>query len=69
MDPYTVIEHPLSTEKSIRLMESENKLVFAVNKKATKTDVKKAAERTGITRECDVKKTVENILGIIKEKT
>ncbi|MBP1661794.1 MAG: hypothetical protein H6P94_43, partial [Thermoplasmatales archaeon] len=34
-----------------------------------KTDVLKAAERTGITRECDVKKTVENILGIIKEKT
>ena len=44
MDPYTVIEHPLSTEKSIRLMESENKLVFVVNKKATKSDVKKAIE-------------------------
>jgi hypothetical protein len=34
-----------------------------------KTDVKKAAEKTGIIRECDVGKTVENILGIIKEKT
>jgi uncharacterized protein (TIGR00661 family) len=34
-----------------------------------KTDAKKAAEKTGITRDCDVKKTVENILGIIKENT
>ena len=44
MDPYTVIKNPLSTEKSIRLMESENKLVFVVHKKATKSDVKKAIE-------------------------
>ncbi len=33
-----------------------------------KSDVKIAAEKTGITRECDVKKTVENILSIIIEK-
>jgi uncharacterized protein (TIGR00661 family) len=34
-----------------------------------KSDVKKAAEKTGITRECDVKKTLENILGVITENT
>ncbi len=34
-----------------------------------KSDVKIAAEKTGIIRECDVKKTVENILSIIIEKT
>jgi large subunit ribosomal protein L23 len=39
-----VIKYPLSTEKSIRLMESENKLIFVVDKKATKMDVKKAIE-------------------------
>ena len=44
MDPYAVIKNPLSTEKSIRLMESENKLVFVVHKKATKADVKNAIE-------------------------
>ena len=44
MDPYSIIKHPLSTEKSIRLMESENKLVFVVNKKATKQEIKKAVE-------------------------
>ncbi|MBW2978126.1 50S ribosomal protein L23 [Candidatus Woesearchaeota archaeon] len=45
MDPYKVIKYPLSTEKSIRLMESENKLIFVVDKKATKQDIKKAAEK------------------------
>ena len=44
MDPYSIIKHPLSTEKSIRLMESENKLIFVVNKKATKQEIKKAIE-------------------------
>ncbi len=34
-----------------------------------KTDVKIAAQKTGITRECDVKKTLENILTVIKEHT
>jgi len=45
MDPYKVIKYPLSTEKSIRLMESENKLIFIVDKKATKQDVKNAVEK------------------------
>ena len=35
---------PLSTEKSIRLMESENKLVFLVDVKASKEDIKKEIE-------------------------
>lgn len=45
MEAYTVIKYPLSTEKSIRLMESENKLVFVVNKKSTKKEIKKAIEQ------------------------
>ncbi len=44
MDPYKIIKHPVSTEKSIRLMESENKLMFVVDEKATKLDIKKAIE-------------------------
>jgi large subunit ribosomal protein L23 len=39
-----VIKHPMTTEKSIRLLESENKLVFIVERKATKQDIKKAVE-------------------------
>jgi hypothetical protein len=34
-----------------------------------KSDVKIAGEKSGITRKCDVKTTVENILSIIMEKT
>lgn len=44
MENHIVLKHPLATEKSIRLMESENKLVFVVDKKATKQDIKKAVE-------------------------
>ncbi len=39
-----IIKYPLATEKSIRLMESENKLVFVVDKRATKPEIKQAIE-------------------------
>jgi large subunit ribosomal protein L23 len=45
MDPYEIILHPLMTESSSLMVEKENKLVFAVNVKATKPDVKKAVEK------------------------
>ena len=41
MDIYNIIKYPLSSEKSIRLMESENKLIFVVRKKASKKEIKK----------------------------
>ncbi len=44
MEPYKAIKYPLSTEKSIRLMESENKLIFVVDRKAKKADIKKSIE-------------------------
>jgi ribosomal protein uL23 len=44
MDPYQIVKYPLSTEKSIRLMEAENKLIFVVDLKATKPEIKKAVE-------------------------
>ena len=40
-----IIKHPLATEKSIRLMESENKLVFVVDRSATKQQIKAEIER------------------------
>lgn len=40
----TIIKHPLSTEKNIRLLEAENKLVFEVARTATRTQIKKAVE-------------------------
>jgi large subunit ribosomal protein L23 len=45
MEPTSVIKYPVSTEKAIRLMESENKIVFRVEIKSTKTDIKTAVEK------------------------
>ena len=39
-----IIKNPLSTEKSIRLLNQENKLVFVVERKATKPEIKKEIE-------------------------
>lgn len=43
-DPYKIIIYPVSTEKSIRLMEAENKLIFRVALKSKKSEIKKAIE-------------------------
>jgi len=45
MDMYEIIKNPLSTEKGIRLMESENKLLFVVDRKANKKEIKEAVEK------------------------
>lgn len=44
-DPYTIVKHPIATEKAVRLMEAENKLVFVVDLKTNKTEIKKAIEQ------------------------
>ena len=44
MDPYDVILHPIITEVSSRILEAENKIVFAVNLKASKEEIKRAVE-------------------------
>lgn len=41
-----IIKYPLSTEKSLRLLEAENKMVFVVNIKANKQMVKEDLEKT-----------------------
>ena len=43
-EPYTIIKYPLATEKAVRIMESENKLIFIVDRKATKEQIKEAVE-------------------------
>jgi ribosomal protein L23 len=41
----SIIKHPLATEKSIRSIESENKLVFVVESGAKKQEIKAELER------------------------
>jgi len=43
-DPYNILKYPLSTEKSIRQIEFDNKIGFVVDKKATKPQIKRAVE-------------------------
>jgi len=45
-DPWKVLMYPQLAEKSMNLVEIENKLVFIVNKKASKEDIKKAVEKS-----------------------
>ena len=45
MNGNNIIKYPLSTEKAIRLMESENKLVFTVERRAKKPEIKEAIEK------------------------
>ena len=53
-----VIKYPSSTEKSIRLMEAENKLIFLVDKKATKKQIKEALENEFKVKIVDVNTTI-----------
>jgi len=44
MDANEVISYPLMTESASLMVERDNKLIFIVNLKAGKSDVKKAVE-------------------------
>jgi large subunit ribosomal protein L23 len=44
LNPHEVILYPLMTEVTSRMIERENKIVFIVNRKATKVDIKRAVE-------------------------
>jgi len=40
----SIIKFPLATEKAVRLMELENKMIFVVDTRATKKQIKDAVE-------------------------
>lgn len=44
MDASKVIKYPMMTERSVTMIENENKLVFIVDRRATKDDVKAAVK-------------------------
>ena len=41
-DKWAVIKHPLSTEKAMKKMEDENTMVFIVDQRANKSQIKEA---------------------------
>ncbi len=53
-DPYEVIKFVLMTEKAIRFIEAQNRLVFVVDRKAHKEQIRKAVEGAFQSRISDV---------------
>ncbi len=45
MDPFKVLLYPLVTEKTVGMIERENKIVFIVDRKANKKQIKDAFEK------------------------
>lgn len=45
MDPWRILRRAHMTEKSIALVERENKIVFIVDRKANKKQIKEAVEK------------------------
>lgn len=43
-DPYSIVKHPLITEQTVASMDKDNILVFVVDRRAAKKDIKKAIE-------------------------
>jgi large subunit ribosomal protein L23Ae len=60
MDAYKIVKYPLSTEKSIRIMETHNKLIFVVDIDADKGMIKDAIESM-------FKAKVTNVKTLIKD--
>ncbi len=52
---FEVIDHPLITEKSMALMQEQNKVTVVVSKHATKTEIKLAFQRIFQVHVTDVK--------------
>ncbi len=58
MEPQEVILYPLMTEVTSRLIEKENRLVFIVNVKARKKDIRRAVEELYQVKVKDVNVTI-----------
>ncbi|MFH1774975.1 MAG: 50S ribosomal protein L23 [Methanobacteriota archaeon] len=53
-----IIIHPDVTEKSMKLVESENKLVFVVSREASKSEIKTAVEKLYEVKVADVNTSI-----------
>jgi len=45
MDPFKILLYPLVTEKTVGMIEKENKIVFIVDRKANKQQIKETFEK------------------------
>ena len=40
-----IIQYPLTTEKAVKMIESENKITFIVDRRSSKQEIKKTVEK------------------------
>lgn len=59
-DEFSIVKYPLTTEKSVRYMEQENKLTFIVAKNANKNEIKNAVEKMFKVKVVNVNTTILN---------
>ncbi|MFH1473697.1 MAG: 50S ribosomal protein L23 [Candidatus Aenigmatarchaeota archaeon] len=59
VDPWTILLYPLLTEKAIGKIETENKLVFIVNRKSSKKQIEWATERAFNVKVINVKTLID----------
>ena len=45
VDPWKIILHPLLTEKALGKLETENKIIFIVDRRSNKTQIRWAVEK------------------------
>ena len=58
IDPWKVLSHPYLTEKSMSMVELENKLVFIVDRKFSKKDILDAIETQFSVKVADLRTVV-----------
>jgi large subunit ribosomal protein L23 len=60
VDPWTILLYPLLTEKAIGKIESENKLVFIVDRRSSKKQIRWATEKAFSVKVVNVKTMIDN---------
>jgi len=45
VDPFRILKYPLVTERTVNMIDRENKIVFIVARKANKKQIKEAFEK------------------------
>jgi ribosomal protein uL23 len=59
VNPWSILLYPLLTEKAIGKIETENKIIFIVNRKANKKQIKWATERAFNVKVVDVNTLID----------
>lgn len=60
IDPWTIVIHPLLTEKALGKVENENKITFIVRRESNKKQIKWAVEKALEVKVKDIRTVIDN---------